>query len=48
LISFDNLLLAFRRASKGKRSKPGVAAFEYNLEANLLQLQGELRSATSS
>ncbi len=41
--SFDNLLLAFRRAAKGKRSKPVVAAFEYHLEENLLDMQVELR-----
>jgi len=44
LISFSNLLLAFRRAARGKRSKPCVAAFEYRLEENLLALQDELRT----
>ena len=42
--AFENLLLAFRKAAKGKRSKPPVAAFEYHLEENLFQLQEELRS----
>ncbi len=40
--SWENLLLAYRRASKGKRGQPNVAAFEYHLEDNLLALQAEL------
>lgn len=40
------MLLAFKRASKGKRSKPSVAAFEYDLEPNLFQLQDELQTGT--
>ena len=44
IVSFDNLLLAFKKAAKGKRSKASVAAFEYDLEPNLFQLQAELRS----
>ena len=46
LTSWDNLLLAYRRASKGKRSQPGVAAFEYRLEEHLLALQKALRTHT--
>ena len=46
LCSWDNLLLAYRRAAKGKRGKPSVAAFEYRLEDNLFQLQDELLSRT--
>jgi RNA-directed DNA polymerase len=46
LCSWDNLLLAYRRASKGKRGHPSVAAFEYRLEDNLLQLQRELQDGT--
>lgn len=42
LYRFGNLLLAFEKARKGKRSKFGVAAFEYDLERNLLQLESEL------
>lgn len=42
LIAWDNLLLAYRNASRGKRSRPDVAAFEYRLEDNLWQLQAEL------
>jgi len=39
---WDNLLLAYCKASKGKRGKPAVAAFEYRLEDNLIRLQEEL------
>jgi retron-type reverse transcriptase len=43
LTSWNNLLLAYQRAAKGKRGQPNVAAFEHDLELNLLQLQTELR-----
>jgi hypothetical protein len=42
LTDWDNLLLAFRRAAKGKRSASSVADFEYRLEDNLLGLRAEL------
>lgn len=43
LTSWDNLLLAYGKASKGKRGKPNVAAFDHRLEDNLFALQSELR-----
>ena len=43
LTSWDNLLLAYRKASKGKRGQANVADFEHRLEDNLLALQSELR-----
>lgn len=43
LYSWDNLLLAYRRAAKGKRGQANVARFEHRLEENLLTLQQELR-----
>jgi retron-type reverse transcriptase len=43
LHSFDNLLLAYRKASQGKRGHADVAEFEYKLEDNLLQLGRELQ-----
>ena len=46
LCSWDNLLLAYRKASKGKRGHPNVAAFEYKLEDHLLQLQHQLQTKT--
>jgi RNA-directed DNA polymerase len=42
LIDFENLYLAFRKARKGKRDRAEVAAFEFDLETNLFQLQEEL------
>jgi RNA-directed DNA polymerase len=42
LIRFQNLWQAYRQAAKGKRGKTAVAAFELDLEANLLALQAEL------
>jgi retron-type reverse transcriptase len=44
LCSFENLYLAYRKARQGKRGKPGVAAFEFNQEAELIRLQEELRA----
>ncbi|MFM2433236.1 MAG: hypothetical protein RLZZ511_4450 [Cyanobacteriota bacterium] len=44
--AFENLLKACRQAQKGKRFRPNVLAFNYNLEAELLQLQQELRAKT--
>jgi retron-type reverse transcriptase len=44
--SFENLYEAFRRARKGKRLRPDVAAFEFDLERNLLGLQRELLAGT--
>lgn len=46
LCSWNNLWLAYRKAAKGKRGHPNVAAFEYHLEDNLLSLQAELESFT--
>lgn len=46
LTSWDNLLLAYQRAAKGKRGQPTVAAFEHRLEDRLIELQEELRAHT--
>lgn len=43
IANFTNLLYAFEKARKGKRSKSGVAIFEYNLERELLRLEQELQ-----
>lgn len=40
--SFENLHRASRETRSGKRDCEDVAAFEYDAEANLLQLQAEL------
>ena len=44
IASFQALLEAAVRAARGKRDKPGVAAFLANLEPEVLQLERELRS----
>jgi hypothetical protein len=46
LCSWENLLLAYQLASRGKRGHANVAAFEYSLEENLLRLQEELEEQT--
>lgn len=43
---WDNLLHAYQQASRRKRGRGNVAAFEYRLEDNLYDLQQELRSHT--
>jgi retron-type reverse transcriptase len=43
VVSFDNLLLAYRKARRGKGSRPDVALFALNLERELLGLQRELQ-----
>ncbi len=45
IASFENLWLAFRKASRGKRSRENVADFEYHLEGWLLRLQRQLQKA---
>lgn len=42
LASWKNLVLAFRKASRGKRGQVNVAAFEQRLEDNLATLRREL------
>ena len=44
LVSFENLHLAWKNASKGKRAGLEVAQFEYALESNLLDLQSALKT----
>jgi len=44
IYTWENLYTAWRRASRGKRSRGAVAAFEYHLEENLFQLQEALAS----
>ena len=48
VIQWDNLLLAFRKAAKGKRGKPATARLEARLADELLVLQAELQSGTYS
>ncbi len=44
IVRFDNLLLAFRKAAKGKRHQPAVANFEYYLEQAVFYYQEQLLS----
>lgn len=46
ITDFAVLYAAFRSARKGKRDRAEVAAFEFDLEANLFQLQAELREGS--
>ena len=46
IASFRKLMEAARRAAKGKRRKPGVAAFLANLEREVLRLERELQDGT--
>ncbi len=46
ITTFENLLLAFKKAAKGKRGRKSVAVFEHRLEENLLALQHALRDKT--
>lgn len=46
IYAFDNLYWAYRAARRGKRDRPVVADFEFDLERNLLNLERELRDQT--
>jgi len=43
---WHNLYAAWRKARKGKRGRTPAAAFEYDIETNLAQLEEELRTQT--
>ena len=43
---WDNVYLAYRKARKGKRGRPPAADFEFDLEANLVELRRELQEKT--
>ena len=46
IVSFESLDAAARRSLRGKRNRPGAAAFFLDLESQLFALQGELESGT--
>ncbi len=46
IISIDNLILAWKKARKGKTKKDYVIDFEKNIHENLLQLHNELKNQT--
>lgn len=45
-MEWDNLWAAWRNAAKGKRGKPGVAAFEFAVAEKLLEIQRQLIEGT--
>ena len=46
IYEFENIYLAYRKAKRGKSLKKEVAAFDYDLEQNLITIQEELRNET--
>ncbi len=44
---FENLLLAHKKSMRSKRSRPDVAAFEFDCEWHLLRLRASLFSRIS-
>ncbi len=46
LVNFKNLWTAFKKATRGNRSNGSVAAFEFDLENNLYELQEKLSKRT--
>ena len=48
ICTFDNLLVAARKAQRGKRYTEEVAQFNHRVESQLLRLRAELRSARYS
>lgn len=46
IAAFDNILVAARKAQRGKRFREKVLAFNYNLEGELTKLQQELTKKT--
>jgi RNA-directed DNA polymerase len=44
IVSWENLLLAYQKARRGKRRRPSVSQFEFERERELLALQQELTS----
>jgi len=46
LCTFENLLWAYRDAARGKRSRPDVIAFDYQMEGHLVRLRRQLQART--
>ena len=44
--TFDNLLLAAKKALRGKKDRLPVAEFYFHLETELLRLEEELKAGT--
>jgi len=46
VVSWENLFAAYQKCRRRKRSKPAAAAFDFQWESNLLDLQRELMAGT--
>lgn len=46
ILELENLLIAAKKAQKGKRFRDNVLAFNYNLEEELIKIQTELAYKT--
>ena len=46
MTAWENLVLAYRKAARGKRGRPPAAAFEFQLADRLIELQAELENGT--
>jgi retron-type reverse transcriptase len=46
IFEFENILVAAKKAERGKRFTKNILSFNYNLEGELLKLQNELSSKT--
>jgi retron-type reverse transcriptase len=46
IVDFENIFKASRKAQKGKRFRPDVLVFNYNLETELIELQRQLINQT--
>jgi len=46
LVSIENLFNAYKKASKGRRSRLDVATFDFDLEGNIFSLRDELVNGT--
>lgn len=46
IISFENIILATQKAKRGKRFRPNVLEFSYDLENEIITLQKELETKT--
>lgn len=46
IVAWENLLLAYRKAARGKRGRQSAAAFEFQVADRLLALQAELKDGS--
>lgn len=46
VVSFNNLLLATKKASKGKKMKKSIASFYFDMENEIINLKTELENGS--